>query len=95
MPEVDCVGYRQHPDNTYRNIYGQYCMVEQTMGVLAPPSLRRKAVARAFAFYALLSLKNKNFSSLRRMLHDSSLREIVYGVVSVPVVAFKYLLTKI
>lgn len=95
LPEVDCVRYRQHPNNTYRNIAGQYFMVKQTMQVLAPVDVRGKAVSRALAFYMLLSLKNRDTESLSRILGASGFVEVMLGLASVPVVALKYFLGRI
>ncbi|HDS1681672.1 TPA: glycosyltransferase family 2 protein [Pseudomonas putida] len=95
LPEVDCVRYRQHSNNTYRNIAGQYFMVREAMHVLAPADVRGKAISRALAFYILLSLKNRNMESLSRMLRGSAFFDVVSGFVNVPSVALKYILGKI
>jgi len=94
-PEVDCVRYRQHPNNTYKNIAGQYFMVRQTMQALAPADVRSKAISRALAFYMLLSLKSRNADSLSRMLRASGFFEIASGLKNMPIVALKYLLGRI
>ena len=95
MPDVDCVRYRQHSNNTYKNIAGQYFMVRQTMQILAPVHLKGKAISRALAFYVLLSLKNGNLNALLSVVRASRFSEIAFGVINIPVVAVKYVLGKI
>ncbi|MGE6821316.1 glycosyltransferase [Pseudomonas soli] len=95
IPDVDCVAYRQHGENSYRNIYSQYSMVCQAMNALAPADLRAKAIARAFAFYALVALKRRKLAFFRQAIKGASLRQIAWGFACIPMVATRYVLMKL
>lgn len=95
LPEIDCVDYRQHGENTYRNVYGQFAMVQQALQALAPPAVRTRAIGNALAFYALVALKNRNRAFFKRAYQSSSAPVLLRAALSLPVVASKYVLTKL
>ena len=90
MPKVDCVGYRQHGVNTYKNVYGQFFMVRQAMQALAPVPLQSKAIARTFAFYTLVALKNRKLDFFGQVFRSCSVGEWLRGVAAIPAVALRY-----
>ncbi|MEK2611957.1 glycosyltransferase family 2 protein [Pseudomonas shirazensis] len=95
VPEINCVAYRQHDDNSYKNVYGQFAMVHQALQALAPPALRTLAIGNALAFYALVALKTRNVLFFKRAYQTCSLPVLLRAAFSLPVVASKYLLTKL
>ena len=95
MPQVDCVGYRQHGVNTYKNVGAQFFMVRQVMQALAPDHLQSRAISRAFAFYFLVALKNRKLGLFRQVFRSCSSGELLRGVAAIPVVAIKYIWNKL
>ncbi|MBD8105572.1 glycosyltransferase family A protein [Erwinia persicina] len=70
-PDITIVKYRQHPNNTYKNVINQVDMVEKALLKLAPKNILSRALAKQYAFYFLLSIKEKKFSVAKEIFKRS------------------------
>lgn len=73
-PNVNVVKYRQHLNNSYRNLPGLYAMVSQAIRHISSPPKSDYGVAKSLAYYSLVALKSRRFKFLMEMLKDSSLK---------------------
>lgn len=63
-PNVNCVRYRQHDFNSYRNLLRQAIATSQVLVTFAPEKLRNRAVGKKLAYYSLVALKAKDFDAI-------------------------------
>lgn len=59
LPEIMTVNYRHHDANSYGSVFGQFEKVKQTIEVLAPVTIKEKAVAKKSAYYCLMSIRRR------------------------------------
>jgi glycosyltransferase involved in cell wall biosynthesis len=57
-PDIMVCLYRQHTSNSYRNSMRQLMLVEQSLTLLCPPEWRNEAIARKYAYYGQVALRN-------------------------------------
>jgi glycosyltransferase involved in cell wall biosynthesis len=57
-PDIMVCLYRQHTSNSYRDSMRQLMLVEQSLTLLCPPEWRTEAIARKYAYYGQVSLRN-------------------------------------
>jgi glycosyltransferase involved in cell wall biosynthesis len=73
-PEVPVVNYRQHDNNSYRDLEKQVSMIVQALEALCPNAVRPNAVARVYMRFAMAALRKFEFSKaqnfVRRSLND-------------------------
>jgi glycosyltransferase involved in cell wall biosynthesis len=76
LPHVDCIRYRHHEINSYRNLPRQALATCQVIHGLAPAELRYRAAGDKLAFYSLIALRNMDLSSLRSLIGMLKLPEL-------------------
>lgn len=59
FPDISCVNYRQHAENSHRNLHRQASILVQVIEKICPLEIKPIAVARTYVRYA--------FSALRRV----------------------------
>lgn len=79
-PDFDVVKYRHHGSNTYKKILKQFLMVQQAIQELAPGHLKDKAIGNALAYYFLIALRQREFSTALRTLKHASWRSALHAV---------------
>jgi glycosyltransferase involved in cell wall biosynthesis len=90
-PDLKTVFYRHHGSNSYKNSLRLLSMVKQALECLAPPQLKNRAIANAFAFYMLMALRLSDFKALRQMFKMTSLSYIGF----IPGAAFVHVTRKL
>lgn len=60
--------YRQHQFNTYKNLLKQLSMVEETFKSIVPLKYYKDAISNQYAFYFLLSLREKNNKAIKKII---------------------------
>ncbi|EGR9009285.1 glycosyltransferase [Vibrio vulnificus] len=80
VPDVICVKYRHHGENSYTKTQRQYLMTTQVLRKYAPSNLMKEAIARKFGYYLAVSIKNSNFSAVKGIIGASSFKEIGLGL---------------
>ncbi len=67
-PEIECVYYRHHDNNSYRKILRQVETTVQVLDTVAPEHLRDRAIAYKLSFFALVSVRQFNFSNFLKII---------------------------
>jgi len=67
-PSMLVAKYRQHDTNSYKNTAKQLAMLKQTFEKLTPPPIFKKALAKQYAFYFLVALRNKDYTIINKLL---------------------------
>lgn len=93
-PDINAVFYRHHGSNSYKNLKKQFLMVRQSLTLLAPPSIRDRALGRAAAFYLLLALKDLDFRNILPTIKNTTLKAKLYAAAYLPRLAIDYLTKK-
>ncbi len=92
VPELCLVRYRQHANNTYRQLEKQVGMIVQAMDMLCPEPIRNKAVARIYVKFTFSALKTRQFPVAGRLLGAATRRSGVLGTAAEIVVVLNGLL---
>ena len=66
-PDIDVVRYRQHSNNSYRDILRQYFMVSQVVRKYADTRIVDKAISNSAANYFISGFRKKNFRDSFRL----------------------------
>jgi len=56
-PEILCVSYRHHNQNTYRDLRKQALAAKQVLEALAPTSLKRRSVGLRLSYFLLAAIR--------------------------------------
>ncbi|NUZ08185.1 glycosyltransferase family 2 protein [Piscinibacter koreensis] len=80
-PEVDCVRYRHHGSNSYRNLPRQASSHRQVILANSPERLRTKAAGYKLAFFALVAAKRRDRRSLLQIARMTTLSESPWFVI--------------
>lgn len=81
LPDVDCIRYRHHQINSYRNLPRQALATRQVIHGLAPAKLRNRAAGDKLAFYSLIAIRRLDFISLRSLIGMLKLPELPWFAV--------------
>lgn len=80
-PQVDCVLYRHHGSNSYRNLGRQAEMHLQVIHSLAPREIRSRAAGYRLAFFILVCFRRGSFTTSIRIARMSKLDEMPWLLV--------------
>jgi|SRR5471030_14316 len=69
-PQYVIAKYRQHNTNSYKNTAKQLAMLKQTFVKLVPSAILRQTLARQYAFYFLIALRNKDILVLKNITFE-------------------------
>lgn len=83
LPNINVVAYRQHGENSYRNINRQYLFLSNVFEKLAPAHARDRATARALGYYTLVGVRDKNLKVAASLWFAASAR---HKILSLPVI---------
>jgi glycosyltransferase involved in cell wall biosynthesis len=70
--------YRQHDSNTYKNLTKQVSIMEETFKKIVPEKLYKKAISNQYAFYFLISLREKNWMMCQTIVEKIISERIVF-----------------
>lgn len=91
LPNIYCVEYRHHQNNSYLNIPRQARNERQVIEKLAPTHLRRRALASKIAFFALVSIRRGNVKSLFSVMSFLRFNEIGWFLIELLTILIKIL----
>ncbi|MFA0216708.1 glycosyltransferase family 2 protein [Vibrio cyclitrophicus] len=80
LPDIVCVKYRHHGENSYKKTLRQFLMTTQVLRKYSPKKIKNEALARKFAYYLAVSIKRANFKSAIGIFKNSSFNEIILGL---------------
>ena len=79
-PKVDVVKYRQHPNNSFRNLLRQYTIVAQAIRSISKAPQSEDAVSKMLAYYSIVAIKNRQFDYIKPIFKASSGRVIFSSI---------------
>lgn len=89
LPEINCVTYRHHANNTYKNLLRQAIAERQVLSKFAPTDLLEKLVAHKLAFFFLLAIRKKKLADALKILSLLSIGQTPYFGCSILVHIFQ------
>ena len=90
-PNVECVVYRHHGQNSYRNLSRQALSTLQVLEAASPPELRARTTAYRLAFYALVAAKRGDIASALKIAKMATLARSGWFVMGLFSNAFDHL----
>lgn len=80
-PDVDCVHYRHHESNSYKNTGRQNRHAIKVLKACAPKHQKNRAVGYKIAFFILISLKNKDIASFTEIIKFTKAKYVLWIMV--------------
>lgn len=79
-PGVVTVKYRQHVNNSFRDISRQFGIVKGALEALSPPELKNRAVGKALAYYSLFAIKMRRWQVLSTICQHVGTKAKIYAL---------------
>lgn len=80
LSDEDIVLYRQHAENSFKNIERQFNIVYETLDILTPEKYRKRALANCKASYIISSVKRKNLIFLKYIFMKGGFSDLFFVV---------------
>ena len=94
LPETNCVRYRHHNYNSYRDIPRQALATRQVIIDMAPPSIRMRAAGDKLAYYLLTAIRRRDKAAIRKIFNMISRAELPWLTVGLIRNSIRYLLKR-
>jgi alpha-1,3-rhamnosyltransferase len=83
FPDIVCVKYRHHGENSYQRLFRQYLMTVQVLERFAPSNLVKSAIGYKFGYYFLYAISKSQYKVCFKLLLNTNLKYWGWGFIGI------------